>query len=302
MRLEQLYHIIEVAHCKSISLAAERVFISQPAISASITKLEVELGVNLFKRTSQGVYPTELGESVIQKAMEIVDKIEEIKGITKTNALALNGTINVAADPSICNTILVNALTTFKYRHPNVHVMLKVGESNNILHDVQSGKIDFSIILKTDELVQTKNIHAKELFQDDFIILTGKDSPLATKKAVSLDTALQQPLVLYNTQYVTNCGLSELLSRHSPLKIAYRFDDFKIIETVVASSTCIAFAPKFMTEYYLQTGSIIPIPIKDNPVKASFVIIWTRSHHLSLVEKEFINTVKSLCSMCEFVT
>ncbi|MDF2876518.1 MAG: aminoethylphosphonate catabolism associated LysR family transcriptional regulator, partial [Sporomusa sp.] len=213
MRLEQLYHIIEVAHCKSISLAAERVFISQPAISASITKLEVELGVNLFKRTSQGVYPTELGESVIQKAMEIVDKIEEIKGITKTNALALNGTINVAADPSICNTILVNALTTFKYRHPNVHVMLKVGESNNILHDVQSGKIDFSIILKTDELVQTKNIHAKELFQDDFIILTGKDSPLATKKAVSLDTALQQPLVLYNTQYVTNCGLSELLSK-----------------------------------------------------------------------------------------
>ncbi|QDR82436.1 LysR family transcriptional regulator [Sporomusa termitida] len=301
MRLEQLRHIIEVAHCKSISLAAERAFISQPALSASITKLEVELGISLFKRTNQGVYPTELGESVIEKALEIVDKIEELKEITKTNALALHGTINVAADPSICNTIMVNALTTFKYRHPNVHVMLKVGESNNILHDVQAGKIDFSIILKTDELIQTKNIHIKELFQDDFIILAGKNSPLAIKKAVSLDTALQQPLVLYNTQYVTNCGLSELLSKHGLLNIAYRFDDFKIIETVVASSTCIAFAPKFMSDYYRQIGSIIPIPINNNPVKAAFVIIRSRNHHLSLVEKEFINTVKSLCSMCEFM-
>lgn len=302
MRLEQLYHMIDVSQSKSISLAAERSFISQPAISASISKLEIELGVTLFNRTSQGVSPTELGELVIQKAMEIIDRIDEIKSMTKTAAIALNGTINIAAVPSICNTIMLNAITTFKYKHPNVQLMLKVGESNNILHDVQSGKVDFSIILKTDELLKDKNIYFKELFTDDFVLLTGKTSPLAAKKSISIEEVLEQSLVLYNTEYITNCGMSELLAKHGTLKIAYRFDDFKIIEQVISSGTCVSFIPKFMTDSYLEHDSLIPIPINNLQLTASFVIIWTKRHHLSLMEKEFINTIKSLCSMCEFVT
>jgi DNA-binding transcriptional LysR family regulator len=301
MRLEQLRHIVEVSQSKSISLAAERSFISQPAISASITKLEIELGVTLFKRTSQGVSPTELGESIIQKAIEVIDKIDEIKSIAKTTAITLNGNISVAAVPSMGNTIMVNALTTFKYKHPNVQVMLKIGESNNILHDVQSGKIDFSIILKTDELLQAKNIYFKELFKDEFVVLVGKNSPLASKKSITLEEALEQPLVLYNTEYVTKCGISEILQKYGQLRIAYRFDDLKIIEKVISSGTCVSFVPKFMTDYYLQYDSFIPLPINNMTLEASIVIIWTRRHHLSLIEKEFINTIKSLCSMCEFV-
>lgn len=302
MRLEQLYHIIDVSQSKSISLAAERSFISQPAISASISKLEVELGVTLFNRTSQGVTPTELGEQVIETAMEIIDKLDEIKAITKTAAIALHGNINIAAVPSMCNTMMLNAITTFKYKHPKVHVMLKVGESNNILHDVQSGKVDFSIILKTDELLKDKNIYFKELFTDELVLLVGKSSPLADKKSVTMEEALQQPLVLYNTEYITNCGLSELLSKYGPLEIAYRFDDFKIIEQVISSSTCVSFVPKFMSDYYLEQHSLIPIPINTVQLEACFVIIWTKRHHLSLIEKEFINTIKSLCSMCQFLT
>jgi DNA-binding transcriptional LysR family regulator len=302
MRLEQLRHIVEVSQSKSISLAAERSFVSQPALSSSISKLEIELGVTLFKRTSQGVSPTELGESIIQKAIEIIDKVDEIKSIAKTTAIALAGNINIAAVPSMCSTIMVNALTTFKYKHPKVEIMLKVGESNNILHDVQSGKIDFSIILKTDELLQAKNIYYKELFKDEFIILVGKNSPLAEKKSISLEEALEQPLVLYNTEYVVNCGISELLRKYGRLQIAYRFDDLKIIEKVISSGTCIAFVPKFMTDYYLQYDAILPKPIHNVELEASMVIIWTTRHHLSLIEKEFINTIKSLCSMCQFVT
>ena len=87
MRWEQLYHIVEVAQSKSISLAAEHTYISQPAISSSISKLELELGVSLFKRSNQGMLPTEVGEQVIKKAIDIIDQIEEIKDVARKNAM-----------------------------------------------------------------------------------------------------------------------------------------------------------------------------------------------------------------------
>jgi LysR family transcriptional regulator, transcription activator of glutamate synthase operon len=302
MRLEQLYHIVEVAQAKSISMAAERSYISQPAISASVTKLELELGISLFKRTNQGVTPTDVGELVIEKAIEIIDRIEEMKAIAKTNAQAFSGSLHLAVEPSICNTIMLNILTTFKHKHPNVHVLLKVGESNNVIRDIQSGKVDFGIVLKTKELAEAKELVSKELFQDKLVLLAGPNHKLSARGEATLAEALEEPLVLYNTEYVTECGISEILKRHrdGPLNVAYRLDDFKMIEQVVSMNAGVAFVPQFMAEYDLINRGFKVVRISDQELDTGLAMVWTKRHHLSLVEKELIATIKSLCSMCQF--
>jgi len=300
MRLEQLYHIVEVAQSKSISLAAEHSYISQPAISSSISKLELELGVTLFKRTSQGMLPTEVGENVIQKAIDIIDQIEEIKNIARTSAAELTGDITIAVEPSFCNTIMVNILTTFKYKHPKVNLMLKVGESTDILHDVLSGKVDISIILKTKELIHHNNVFLKKLFKDKLMVIAGKHCRITGKRDISIKEALEQPLALYNTGYETNCAISQVVSEYGDLKVAYRFDNLNIIEEIVASSTCIAFVPKLMMDYYNESNSLVALPISDVDLEIDVVMVWNKRHRVSSIEKELINTIKSLCSMCDF--
>jgi len=300
MRLEQLYHIVEVAQSKSISLAAEHTYISQPAISSSISKLELELGVSLFKRTNKGMIPTPIGEEVIQKSSDIIDQLEEIKNIARKNALELTGDISVAVEPSFCNTIMVNILTTFKYKHPKVNIMLKVGESNDILHDVLSGKADIGIILKTKELVEAGNIVIKELFKDELALITGKQSDLAQKKCISIKEALEQPLALYNTGYESSCAISQVLNKYGDLNIAYRFDNSNIIEEVVAAGACISFMPKLMAGYYDNSDSISMLDIDDVHLKVDVVMIWAKRHRISSIEKELIKTIKTLCPRCEF--
>lgn len=300
MRLEQLYHIIEVAQSKSISLAAEHTYISQPAISSSISKLELELGVSLFKRTNQGMIPTDVGEEVIKKASDIIDQIEEVKNIARKNALELTGDISVAVEPSFCNTIMVNILTTFKYKHPKVNIMLKVGESNDILHDVLSGKADIGIILKTKEIVESSNVVIKGLFKDELALIIGKQSIFSEKNSVSIKEALEQPLALYNTGYETSCAISQVLNKYGKLNVAYRFDDLNIIEEVVASGTCISFMPKLMTGYYNNSDSISMLEIDDVHLKVDVVMIWAKRHRISDIEKELIKTIKTLCPRCEF--
>ncbi|MDO7786627.1 LysR family transcriptional regulator [Desulforamulus aquiferis] len=295
MRLEQLYYLVEIYRSKTISLAAERAHISQPALSASISKLEDELGVLLLKRTNQGVYPTEIGETIIEKAKDIIESVEEIKQIAKINNMELKGNISMAVEPGVNLTIMPEVLTNFKYNHPKVDIFIKVGESNNILRDIQSGKADFGIILKSEELLQAKDINLRDLFVDELVLITGKNNSIANKETLTLEEALAQPVVLYNTEYVTNCGISSLLKKYGDINVLFRVDNLEMLEKILLHRDCVSFIPNFMAEEYAKFNELVVIPISDVSLDITIDIIWSSRHHLSMVEKELIKGIKSTC-------
>ena len=88
MRLEQLYYLVEVNNTRSISLAAENLFITQPALSIAISNLEKELGVKLLERTKSGVYPTAQGQIAIELAQDILDKLDKLSSLNAAPAAA----------------------------------------------------------------------------------------------------------------------------------------------------------------------------------------------------------------------
>ncbi|QWU15100.1 DNA-binding transcriptional regulator, LysR family [Paenibacillus sophorae] len=300
MRVEQLYHIVAIAQTGSISLAAERSYISQPALSSSVSKLEMELGITLFKRTNQGVHPTEIGEAIIKKAMEAIGLLEDIRSIAEESTQTLTGSIHLAVEPFISNSIMVNTLTTFKNRHPNVNVLMKVGESNNNLRDIAAGKADFGVLMKTCEHPEEKDLCIKELFGDQLVLMVSRKSSLAERSSVTLAEAMAQPLVLYNTEFATDCGVSELLRKYGTFHAAYRLDSFPMLEKVISLNECSAFVPKFMSEYFVSRESIVPLDISDTRLDISIVLAWSKRHHLSLIEKEMMGTIQSFCSMFHF--
>lgn len=296
MRLEQLMYLVAVNESKSISLAAERSHISQPALSSAISKLEDELGVVLLKRTNSGAYLTDVGELIIVKAKEVLSGIDDIKAIAHGNSLVLNGNISIAADPGVNITIMPDILTTFKYNHPKVNVLLKVGESNNILQDIEKGKADFGIILSTDAFRKSKDMQSIELFADEFVVITGSNRKLASESTITLKRALSLPILLYNTEYITECGVSSLLQKHGSFNVSYRVDNLEMMEKILTQGEAIAFVPQFMADEYMKTSKIKKIPISDAHLDVSVVLIWSDRHHLCMIEKEFIRVIRATCS------
>lgn len=296
MRLEQLMYLVAVNESKSISLAAERTHISQPALSSALNKLEDELGVVLLKRTNTGAQLTEIGELIIVKAREVLNSVDEIKSIAHINSVELNGSISIAVEPGVNITIMPDILTTFKHNHPKVNVLLKVGESNNILRDVESGKASFGIILNTDAVRESKDINYSELFTDEFVIITGRNRKFAMDlQTMTLETALSMPILLYNTEYITDCGVSSLLKKYGNLNVSYRVDNLEMVEKILTSGDIIAFVPNYMADEFVKTSNIKKIPIEDAHLEVSIILIWLNRHHLSMVEKEFIKIIKSTC-------
>ncbi|AET66273.1 transcriptional regulator [Desulfosporosinus orientis DSM 765] len=297
MRLEQLTYLIAVHESKSISLAAERSHISQPALSSAISKLEDELGVVLLKRTNAGAFLTEIGEQIIVIAKEVLNKVDEIKSVAHGDSFELNGNISIAVEPSINITVMPEILTNFKQNHPKVNALLKVGESNNILRDVQSGKADFGIILKTDAFSSAKDLNYKELFSDELVIISGHNCEITSgSETMPLKKALSLPILLYNTEYITNCGVSSVLQKYGDINVSYRVDNLEMMEKILSQGKTIAFVPQFMADEYVKSSKIKKITLSDARLEVTILLIWLNRHHLSLVEKEFIKVIKSVSS------
>ena len=294
MRLEQLQYLVEIYRSKSISLAAERAHISQPALSTSISRLEDELKVQLLKRTNQGVYPTEAGEFVIQKSLQIIDALEEISALSRANS-DLGGDVSLAVELNVNMTFMPKVFAIFRQHFPKANILQKVGESNNILRDVESGKADIGIILQTEELSKAKDICAKEILQDTLVILTSKNNPLANQREISLESAMAQSIILFNSEYITNCGISGILKKFGNFTVNYRVDTIVMLEKLLLQENGIAFIPRFVAREYMNMfKDLVAITIQNSPLNISIALIWSNRHHLCATEKELIKIIRSV--------
>ncbi len=139
-----------IANTGSISKAAEVLFISQPAISKSIAKLEEGIGVKLFCRTSRGVTLTEEGQILYDHIAAAFDNIskgeDEIKHM---HSLGI-GQLRIGASTSLCKHILLDYLQSFITENPHIKVIIDCHSTRNTLKLLQEGNIDLGLICETD--------------------------------------------------------------------------------------------------------------------------------------------------------
>lgn len=139
-----------VASLGNISKAADKLFISQPAISKSISNLEKGLGVTLFSRTSKGVSLTEEGEILYQHIGNAFDSINQAEDeIKKIHDLGI-GQLKIGVSTSLCKHILLDYLKEFIDENPHIKVTIRCHSTKNTLNLLADGKIDLGLICETD--------------------------------------------------------------------------------------------------------------------------------------------------------
>ncbi len=139
-----------VATLGNISRAADALFISQPAISKSINKLEEGLGVTLFSRTSRGVSLTEEGEILYHHIGKAFDNINQGEDeIKKINELGM-GQLKIGVSTSLCKHILLDYLKDFIDEYPHIKFTIRCHSTKNTLRLLEEEQIDLGLICETD--------------------------------------------------------------------------------------------------------------------------------------------------------
>lgn len=294
MRLEQLYYLVEIAKANSITLAAERIYVTQQSISEAIQKFEKELGVTLLNRSRQGVYLTEAGKEVVTKARIILKNIEELKSQFSAKP-ELSGSLAIYAVPIISTFMLHGVLATFHKSHPKVHIVLKEIGTTELLQNIGAGEGDLGLVLIPDEFLEsdkmaTYEIHFQKLFSNKLFACVGKSSPLSSKWCISIAELLKFPLVLYEEKSFNRA----ILEKFGKLNIFMITNSMEALRKTITNGLAVGFVDGifFKESLYFNKEELTIISIKED-IKVSFGWIKSKNRQLSVVAKEFLKTLKN---------
>lgn len=295
MNIEQLRYIVEVIETGSITAASKNLHVSQPNISQSIIKLEKELNIKLLERSRMGAKPTEVGVLFVKKAKNILQQIEDLTHIAQIENSSLSGTLSLIAIPIISLTILSSTLGQFKDKYPGVQIEVSEDGSQHATDRVLSGKVDIGIISLRSNMECDPRLTFEPLFTSKTIAYVGKNSPLATKKEISLKEIIEYPLVLFNERYSMSNHLRYLLKQYGTPNILFSSSNSDAMRKVIAESMAIGFYSdiSLKTDIYIQNNEIVPIRIKDeSKVYSTYGIITKNESFRSVLTQKFIDELK----------
>lgn len=194
MEISSLKAFIEVAETASFSKAADRMNLTQPAVSKRVAALEGELSAILFNRIARKVSLTEAGKKLLPKAQELVNQAKELKRTALNMNKTISGSLSIAISHHIALYRMPPILKEFKQQYPEVRLDIRFEDSDQALSSVERGDIEFAVITLPSDLPD--KLHAEVTWDDELYVVVGLDHTLASQKNVDLQELGKHPCVL----------------------------------------------------------------------------------------------------------
>lgn len=188
-RLETL---LTVAETCSFTRAAEKLSLTQPAVSHQIGQLEKELGATLFRRRKNGLMLTKEGEIVLDYAYRMYALYFSLKRSLHDEMLQKKR-LSIGITQTLDDPVTEQAVTAFSLKHPEYFLAMQKGTANNLYHQLESGEMDMLIV---DHHPTLDDVSAILLNTDPIVCVMAPDHPLAAQETVSVDSFIAEPLVL----------------------------------------------------------------------------------------------------------
>lgn len=250
-----------VANAGNISKAAKELYISQPAISKSIQKLEDGIGCKLFLRSSRGVTLTEEGEllySYVKNAFETLTLGEE--KLHRSIELGV-GHLKIGVSSTLCKYLLLPYLKEFIKRHPHISISITCQSTNDTLKLLEENKIDIGLIGKPDN---TKNIQFDYLEEIEDIFVATKDylRNLKTRGVTKSHILQNSTLMLLDKHNMTRQYIDDYLQiNHIHVQDSIDISDMDLLIEFAKIGVGVACVIKSFVTSELADGTLIEIPL-----------------------------------------
>lgn len=194
MDFAALQAFIAVAETGSFSRAAERVYLTQPAISKRIAALEQNLGAALFDRIGRRVQLTEAGRALLERSRAILNELEDAKRSLANLSGQIRGALSLATSHHIGLHRIPETLKRFHARYPEVHLDLRFMDSEQACHAVVRGELELAVV--TLPPAPIANLHYELIWDDPLDIVVAPNHPLAHQRNVQGRTLVEYPAIL----------------------------------------------------------------------------------------------------------
>ena len=194
INIKHLKAFLAVSSELHFTRAAELVFITQPALSALIQQLELDLGVQLVRRHTRQVELTAAGIEFTETAQKLVHDFEQAIHDIQTYKSIKRGRLNIAALPSVCSWLLPPILKQFKLNHPDIRLNVVDIPGQEIIDALKQRHIDFGLSYTQ----MNKDIEATKIMQDTLVVVCHCENHLANKKNITWRELADEPMIAMN--------------------------------------------------------------------------------------------------------
>lgn len=288
MELQQLRLFLAAAESESFTRGAKRAFVSQPALSASIAKLEGELGVKLFTRNKRNVVLTPAGRTLFERATRIVDECnrarDELKNHDQQRMLRL-GVINTLSIANVARLIE-------PYRRENLRLRLQVfdASTDEMEQLAKKGRIDLAFtVLSGRSASRHSFIHSKSLFTEPYLVAMAAHHHLSESPSLTLTDLESEPFVS-RSHCEYRLMLQELMrSAGTRLNVAYVTNQDDRALSLVQQGVGIAIVPA-----HYDAPNVVKRPLTELSAQRSIGFEWADSDNQEEIDRfiDFASTVR----------
>ena len=287
----ELYRVFHtVASCGTVSAAADSLFVSQPAVTKSIKKLEMLTGCTLFVRSSKGVRLTTEGQILYEYVKNGFEYLQNGERILKKLQDRKEGLVRVGISNTLCRYYFIPHLEKFHQRYPGIRITIVNRTSQETLKLLEKGMIDFGIISIPKE--RSPFVYREVLTIQD-IFVAGRQYP-ELRNPISLQALGRYPLMMLEKDNVTRAYIDGYLAENKVvLQPEIEISSLDFLVEFARIGLGVALVIRNFIEDELRSGLLSEIPVAPALQARRIGIVMPKNLPLSMAAEAFI---ESICS------
>ena len=287
MTIRHLRVFSEVCACGSVTAAASRLYITQPAASAAIAELEARYGVRLFDRIGRRLYLTQAGKRFLGYADRILSLFDELERVRDWEEA---GVLRVGASITVGNRLLPGIIRDFQKSHPQVKVEAAVDNSETIEEQVLRNDIDLGLIEGT---VHSPRLQGAVFFHDRLVLILPPSFPDAGEE-LPVSVLADYPLLLREKGSAGREIVDGILSIHGlSVRPAWQSVSTQAIVRAVHDGLGISLLPALLVQDALERGEVRRASLRGVDLERSYSMIRHRDKYCSPLLQAFMDACRT---------
>ncbi|GAB4023615.1 LysR family transcriptional regulator [Spirosoma koreense] len=289
MDIRHLQMIQEVAASGTLTKAADRLFLTQSALSHQLKELESYFNTQLFIRDKKQMLLTAAGEVVLQAADKILAEVAETRAKVRCLTDQESGEVRLCTQCYTSYHWLAGFLREFQGLYPKVDIKveLEAGTQDADQH-LLANRIDVAIT----EGAENPKFAYRSLFQDEFVAIVAPDHSWAGRRWVEIDEFADQNYIMYNIPDEESTNFLMLFKNRRPTKV-YKITLTEAILEMVKAGLGVAVLPNWVVKPYLQSGQLSAVRITEKRVLRTWYAATLKTKQLPRYTTAFIEQLAS---------
>lgn len=289
MNLRDLKYLVTLVDYGHFGKAAEACFVSQPALSMQIKKLEESLGVPLIERTNKTFLLTETGKKIVAHARTILLDVDAMYETAKQAKDPFSGELRLGVIPTLAPYLLPSIIPGIHKTFPKLTLYLIEQQTQVLLQAMEHGKIDAALLALP---IAGAEIKSKALFEEEFMLALPRQHPLAKHKIAKLAYLADESLLLLEDGHCLRDQALAICHRsHAKEAKSFQATSLETLRYMVASNVGMTLMPKLSCRH---DNGIIYLPFANPKPGRKIGLVWRTSSTKKILLDQLILSISKL--------